>query len=53
MLLLLGKRSEAAAEFGKAWQGLARSGEYRELVGIKLNALGIDPQAGSRTGSAS
>lgn len=54
VLLLQGKRSEAAAEFGKAWQGLGREGAaYRELVGIKLNALGIDPQAGTRSGAAS
>ncbi|WP_028605390.1 YfgM family protein [Ottowia thiooxydans] len=45
--LLQGKRAEAASEFGKAYQGLdAASGEYRRLVGIKLNSLGIDPEAG-------
>ena len=53
VLLLQGKRSEAGAEFGKAYQGLAaESGDYRRLVGIKLNALGIDPEAG-KTGAAS
>lgn len=46
VLLLQGKREEAATEYGKAYQGLdAGSGEYRRLVGIKLNALGIDPEA--------
>lgn len=54
VLLLQGKRNEAAAEFGKAWQALGREGAaYRELVGVKLNALGIDPQAGTRSGAAS
>jgi len=57
VLLMQGKRAEAAAEFGKAYQGLTQSGgDYRSLVGIKLNSLGIDPDAGaaaaSRTGGA-
>ncbi|MDR2156107.1 MAG: tetratricopeptide repeat protein [Burkholderiaceae bacterium] len=48
ILLLQGKRSDAAVEFGKAYQGLgAGAGEYRQLVGFKLNALGIDPDAAS------
>ncbi|MDO5288111.1 MAG: tetratricopeptide repeat protein [Pseudomonadota bacterium] len=53
VLLLQGKREEAATEYGKAYQGMgADSGEYRRLVGIKLNALGIDPEAGgARTAS--
>lgn len=46
VLLLQGKRSEAAAEYGKAYQGLpGESSEYRRLVGVKLNALGVDPDA--------
>jgi predicted negative regulator of RcsB-dependent stress response len=55
VLLLQGKRAEAALEFGKAYQGLsADTGGYRRLVGIKLNALGIDPEAsGARTGVTS
>jgi predicted negative regulator of RcsB-dependent stress response len=56
VLLLQGKRAEAALEFGKAYQGLSADtgGDYRRLLGIKLNALGIDPDAaGSRTGAAS
>ena len=54
VLLLQGKRSEAAAEFGKAYQGLGTArGDYRQLVAIKLNALGIDPDAGARPGAAS
>lgn len=54
VLLLQGKRSEAATEFGKAYQGLAaESGDYRRLVGMKLNALGIDPDAGAKAGATS
>jgi len=54
-LLQQGKRAEAAVEFGKAYQGLgAEAGDYRRLVGIKLNGLGIDPEAaGTRTRAAS
>ena len=53
-LLLQGKRAEAAVEYGKAYQGLsADSGDYRRLVGIKLNALGIDPDAGASAKAAS
>lgn len=54
VLMLQGKRAEAATEFGKAYQGLgADSGDYRQLVGMKLNALGIDPGAGSKSKAAS
>lgn len=55
VLLLQGKRAEAATEFGKAYQGLtADNGDYRRIVGMKLNALGIDPDAGgARTGATS
>ncbi len=54
VLLLQGKRSEAAAEYGKAYQGLGSNrGDYRQLVAIKLNALGIDPDAGAKPGAAS
>lgn len=53
-LLQQGKRSEAATEFGKAYQALgADSADYRRLVGIKLNALGIDPEVGAKSGATS
>ena len=49
VLLLQGKRDEAATEYGKAYQGLtADTGDYRRLVGMKLNSLGIDPDAGPK-----
>ena len=56
MLLQQGKRELAAAEFGKAYQGMSAdtAGDYRRLVGIKLNALGIDPDAaGAKVGATS
>ena len=54
VLLQQGKREQAVAEYGKAYQGLtADSGDYRRLVGMKLNALGIDPDAGAKAGATS
>ena len=41
-----GKKAEAKAEYEKAWKGLDERAEYRRLVEVKLNALGIDPSAG-------
>jgi predicted negative regulator of RcsB-dependent stress response len=49
VLKVQGKNSEAAAAYQLAWQQLADSTDYRRLVEAKLNALGIDPQAGSST----
>lgn len=39
------KKNEARAEFEKAYQLLEAGTEYRQLVEVKLNALGVDPQA--------
>lgn len=41
---LQGKKAEAKAEYQKAWQGLDERNDYRRLVEVKLNALGVDPQ---------
>lgn len=39
-----GKRDQAAVEYGKAWQRISSDApDYRRLIGIKLNALGIKP----------
>jgi len=46
ILAAQGKKSEAAAEYGKAYKGLEERVEYRRLVEVKLNALGVDPTAG-------
>lgn len=43
LLLLSGKPTEARAEFTKAWQALGTESDYRRIVEIKLNALGVDP----------
>lgn len=39
--LAQGKKSEAAAEYLKAYQGLAQDVDYRRLVDVKLAALGV------------
>jgi predicted negative regulator of RcsB-dependent stress response len=41
------KRAEAVAEYKKAYKGFEERVEYRRLVEVKLNALGIDPGARS------
>ncbi|WP_076998400.1 tetratricopeptide repeat protein [Variovorax sp. KK3] len=38
-----GKREEAKAEYRKAWSAFSPGNEYRRLVEIKLNAVGVDP----------
>lgn len=43
VLLLQGKKAEALAEYGKAYKGFDERTEYRRLVEVKLNSLGIDP----------
>jgi predicted negative regulator of RcsB-dependent stress response len=41
---LQGKKSEAKAEYSKAFKGFQERSEYRRLVEVKLNALGVDTQ---------
>ncbi|MDR0457547.1 MAG: tetratricopeptide repeat protein [Burkholderiaceae bacterium] len=53
VLLLQGKKDQAATEYGKAYQGLdADSGGYQRAVGAKLAALGINPDAGAAAPAA-
>ena len=47
-----GQAAEAIAAYQQAWKLLADTVEYRRLVQAKLNALGVDPQAASVTGTA-
>ena len=44
ILLLLDKRPEAIAEYTKAYKTFEEGVEYRRLVEIKLNALGVAPE---------
>ena len=48
-----GKKEEARADYLKAWKGLGDRVEYRRLVEVKLNALGVDPgEAGRKVAGA-
>ncbi len=40
-----GKRTEAIAEYGKAYRLLDTRADYRRMIEVKLNALGVDPAA--------
>ncbi|MDH4415918.1 MAG: tetratricopeptide repeat protein [Acidovorax sp.] len=53
VLLLQDKRQEAIAEYTKAYKGFEESVEYRRLVEIKLNALGVSPKAATVAAAAS
>ncbi len=48
-----GKKIEARAEYEKAYKTLDERTEYRRLVEVKLNSLGVDPTAASSTAPAS
>lgn len=40
-----GKTEEARAQYEAAWRGLGERAEYRQLVAVKLAALGVDTAA--------
>ena len=42
VLMAQGKKAEAKAEYEKAYKGLSERFEYRRLVEVKLNSLGVD-----------
>lgn len=46
VLMAQGKKAEAKFEYEKAFKGLEERDEYRRLIEVKLNALGVDPTAG-------
>ena len=47
VLAAQGKKAEAIAEYNRAYKGLEERAEYRRLVEVKLNAMGVDPLAGA------
>jgi predicted negative regulator of RcsB-dependent stress response len=53
IFLLQGKKAEAVVEYEKAFRKFGERTEYRRLVEVKLNALGVDPQLGSNIVAAS
>ena len=48
-----GQKAEARAEFEQSYQLLDEKTEYRQLVEVKLNALGVDPKAAMSTAAPS
>ncbi|MES2412635.1 MAG: tetratricopeptide repeat protein [Pseudomonadota bacterium] len=52
ILAAQGKKSEAKAEYLSAYKGLDERSEYRRLVEVKLNALGIDPASSTAVATA-
>ena len=52
ILMAQDKKSEAKAEYEKAYKGLDERAEYRRLVEVKLNALGVDTTADGSTPAA-
>jgi len=49
ILVLQGKRAEAVAEYSRAYKAFEEGVEYRRLVEIKLNALGVAPSGAAVT----
>ena len=44
VLFVQGKTAQAKAEYEKAYKALDEKSEYRRLLEVKLNALGVDPK---------
>ena len=47
IMVAQGKKAEAKSDYEKAYKELDERAEYRRLVEVKLNALGVDPVAAS------
>ena len=47
--LLQGKKTEALAEYQKAFKNFDDRTEYRRMIEVKLNALGVDPRPSSES----
>ncbi len=48
VFLAQGKKTEAGAEYLKAWKGLGGGDAYRNVVDVKLAALGLQPRTGEK-----
>jgi predicted negative regulator of RcsB-dependent stress response len=53
ILLQQGKKSEARTAYEIAYKGLDERADYRRLVEVKLNSLGVDPVAITASSTAS
>jgi predicted negative regulator of RcsB-dependent stress response len=51
-MLLQGKKPQAIVEYQKAYRLFDQRTEYRRLVEVKLNALGVDVQVRDQVASA-
>jgi predicted negative regulator of RcsB-dependent stress response len=49
ILLLQGKKPDARAEYEKAYKAFDERTEYRRLVEVKLNSMGVSPQVDGAT----
>lgn len=49
VLMAQGKREEARQQYEAAWRGFSDRADYRQLVGIKLAALGVDTASLTKT----
>jgi predicted negative regulator of RcsB-dependent stress response len=45
ILMAQGKREDAREQYRKAWSAMGPGVEYRRLIEIKLNAVGVDPSS--------
>jgi len=52
ILAAQGKKTEAKAEYQKAYKDFDERSEYRRLVEVKLNALGVDPAGAAQVATA-
>jgi predicted negative regulator of RcsB-dependent stress response len=52
ILMAQGKKPEAKAEYEKAYKAFEERSEYRRLVEVKLNSLGVDPAAATTAAAA-
>jgi predicted negative regulator of RcsB-dependent stress response len=43
ILLAQGKKAEAKAQYEAAYKGLDERSDYRRIIEVKLNSLGVDP----------
>ncbi len=53
ILMLQGKQEQAIAEYSRAFKAFDDRVEYRRLVEVKLNALGVHPQGAAVVANAS
>jgi predicted negative regulator of RcsB-dependent stress response len=53
ILMLQGKQDQAVAEYNRAFKAFDDRVEYRRLVEVKLNALGVHPQGAAMAAVAS